>query len=1378
MVRHRMPASQYAVYFLSLFFALVAHSVFSQTAQLEGYLNSRSLTNGPSDTGSDVPAILGYNAGTSSTFTPSAISYSISFSNQQYTTTPTYGLTAGASASNGPTASAGPFWVPQNDIQGTTAGVSSNFTANPAGPAGTGINPSQNYAMAILTRASYLAGQSVVGRRYFGDLTVTFSEPVTNPVIHITEMGGGYAAGTGDNYIAFFSELDLTTPGITLNKLSGTTAFSVGNGSIFSSATSAGGTNSLSDYIGNGSKASSGSVLIQTSTPVTSVTFSVFLRSFGGATSNPGFPPATTTFGDRFNLGVSLDASSLALPTDLSISKIGPASVLPNSGLSYKLLVTNNGPAAVTNAVVIDNAVANFTATSVSCNAGPGDGGTAVCPGSLTINDLQGSGLVIPYIPAQGSITLTINGTSGINGATINNTASVNTPTGTTDSNQSNNTSATTTTIGTCSATQTVYSLNATSTLSSAGTIGADGGTVNLVYTLTSGPAVAGLGNSFTIPVTYSDLNNTISATNHTWANYNTITADFKGTGNSTVFSLVPNLSALAAAVPSPNNVSVATLPGSNTDQSFTNAIQQGTIRPFGIIDLNIGAIPSLPAGVKIIDQSLDIFSSNNSDGTHSFWIKALDQPLTNTSATAATTPLTVSHGQSYKFRYSAVTPDGAMVGGNQRGLLIGYGSITFCAESLVQLAGNVFNDVNGLNGSPANTVDGVTIQSPSGTQLHANLFNEAGQFVATTPLDASGAYTFTNVAPSTNYQVTIATSPASAGSDPQASVSLPDGWVNTGESNNGLGTLSDGTINGIATVNMGTENVNNINFGIEQTPETAVNLQPVQTIPAGTGNVIVPASAFVTSNVGSNPNTGDPAPGAVTGIVLTDFPANATSITIDDTLYTTLAAITTAYPNGIPTDASGQPTIAIAVDPQDGVENVIIPIASIDAAGQQDPTPGSITIPFEAPLSISGNVFNDANGLSAPDNTVNGTLVDGTDIDTATPGQQALYVSLVENDSVVSTTQVSSSGDYKFDDVAPGTYSIVLTTSPGGNISSSLPLGWGYTGEHIGTNPGGDGATDGILLVTVTDQNIQEANFGINLAPVSVPVDQQISQPMPGEILTLDGNTGNPPAPQGIDSEEGPLNNHAVTVTSLPVNGILSYNGSPVQQNVPILNFQPSLLTIELVGTGYESTSFLYTFTDAAGVSSQPTMYRLAWPDPLPVTLASFNVAAEQQVILLSWSTTSEVNSEQFVIEHSLNGNSWNQVGTVRSKEESSVLTKYQYIHKDPIAGNNFYRLKMVDKDGTFAYSQIRTAKIDVKLNFFAYPNPTVDKLTINLNELGGTSNIKELTLTSLSGSLRIHVDVVRAVVDTKPLPAGTYILTATTKNGQQLAQKVIINK
>lgn len=123
--------------------------------------------------------------------------------------------------------------------------------------------------------------------------------------------------------------------------------------------------------------------------------------------------------------------------------------------------------------------------------------------------------------------------------------------------------------------------------------------------------------------------------------------------------------------------------------------------------------------------------------------------------------------------------------------------------------------------------------------------------------------------------------------------------------------------------------------------------------------------------------------------------------------------------------------------------------------------------------------------------------------------------------------------------------------------------------------------------------------------------------------------------------------------------------------------------------------------------------------PGSLPVKLASFGISREGHHANLSWTTTSENNSSHFEVEHSTDAKNWQNIGNVPSQGESSVLQTYNYTHTNIYTGNNYYRLKMVDWDDSFAYSRIVSAEADdigqVAGNF--YPNPATGSATIDLN-------------------------------------------------------------
>ena len=273
-----------------------------------------------------------------------------------------------------------------------------------------------------------------------------------------------------------------------------------------------------------------------------------------------------------------------------------------------------------------------------------------------------------------------------------------------------------------------------------------------------------------------------------------------------------------------------------------------------------------------------------------------------------------------------------------------------------VNVSGTVFNDPNGGN---VNNSTGSSNTVPSG--MFANLTDASGRVVASVPVNTDGTYSFTAIGEG-NYTVNISTASGVQASFVPAA-GLPAGWSNTGEFNGAPNTGTDGTINGTsATFTVATTDVTNVNMGINQAPQSAVSTVPGQTNPGGTTNVTVPAVKFLTSdNPGTNPNTQDFSGGSVTSLVITAFPTNATSITINGITYTSATfpagGVTVPAPGGVP-------SVPIAVDPVNGIVNVVIPFVSVDNLGVKDPTPGSVTLNFTAVLpvrltSFTGSVKN-----------------------------------------------------------------------------------------------------------------------------------------------------------------------------------------------------------------------------------------------------------------------------------------------------------------------------------------------------------------------------------------------------------------------------------
>ncbi len=175
-----------------------------------------------------------------------------------------------------------------------------------------------------------------------------------------------------------------------------------------------------------------------------------------------------------------------------------------------------------------------------------------------------------------------------------------------------------------------------------------------------------------------------------------------------------------------------------------------------------------------------------------------------------------------------------------------------------------------------------------------------------------------------------------------------------------------------------------------------------------------------------------------------------------------------------------------------------------------------------------------------------------------------------------------------------------------------------------------------------------------------------------------------------------------------------------------------------------------------------------------LPVTLVKFAASSEGMSVNLKWTTTSETNSSHFDIERSVNGKSWNRIGTVLSNKESSESIDYSFTDPSPANGENLYRLKMVDLDATFAYSSIQSAKMEGGSAISIFPNPASDRILINNN-----TNIKLLTISDLAGRKVYEArEITSTGIDCKNLASGMYVVTMTRTDGAIDSHKVLIRK
>lgn len=117
-----------------------------------------------------------------------------------------------------------------------------------------------------------------------------------------------------------------------------------------------------------------------------------------------------------------------------------------------------------------------------------------------------------------------------------------------------------------------------------------------------------------------------------------------------------------------------------------------------------------------------------------------------------------------------------------------------------------------------------------------------------------------------------------------------------------------------------------------------------------------------------------------------------------------------------------------------------------------------------------------------------------------------------------------------------------------------------------------------------------------------------------------------------------------------------------------------------------------------------------------LPVEWLEFNLKkGPDREVILDWSTLQEVNNDYFEVEVSKNGTQFEHIGSIKGSGTSNILNSYRYIHMNPLEGTSYYRIKQVDYDGLFSYSEIREYQNQKSHKLKAYPNPASNVIYIS---------------------------------------------------------------
>ncbi len=280
----------------------------------------------------------------------------------------------------------------------------------------------------------------------------------------------------------------------------------------------------------------------------------------------------------------------------------------------------------------------------------------------------------------------------------------------------------------------------------------------------------------------------------------------------------------------------------------------------------------------------------------------------------------------------------------------------------------------------------------------------------------------------------------------------------------------------------------------------------------------------------------------------------------------------------------------------------------------------------------------------------------------------------------------------------------------------------------------------------------------------------------VPGDhyYLMIDGNAGSI-CDYAIEGKSG-VEYASVSSTNACQKDIITASGgdSYAWSGPNSFTSTDSIIQVMSVGT--------YTVTISGGISECPdeVIYNINVEncDPLPVELIDFSARCKEDNAVISWITQSEVNNDYFILEKSNNLPYFEPVVEVQGNGNSNLIRYYSFCDTALYPGNNYYRLKQVDFNGTENYSSITQVdciqEIYDDINVGVYPNPFDNKIFIKASK---SVDCRVEIRNVYGGGVYNNTIVINGYseINTSELSPGFYVLVITMPDEQQHTFKLI---
>jgi len=302
---------------------------------------------------------------------------------------------------------------------------------------------------------------------------------------------------------------------------------------------------------------------------------------------------------------------------------------------------------------------------------------------------------------------------------------------------------------------------------------------------------------------------------------------------------------------------------------------------------------------------------------------------------------------------------------------------------------------------------------------------------------------------------------------------------------------------------------------------------------------------------------------------------------------------------------------------------------------------------------------------------------------------------------------------------------------------------------------------------------------------PAAIPTAGGLENYIAGALTNLDVTTATYPDAHtyyGGDATQfvitffhahriGSVSDYITFQIILKINGDILIQYNEAESTIPVATDITNFCTAGIENsTGTKGISYRVNASGGSLFESPLAVLFKAPQAPLPVSLLNFTAQRNNRINKINWSTSQEINTRNFTIEHSTDGTNFIAIGLVAANGNSNHQVNYSFTHQAPKKGQNYYRILITDIDGKIQYSPIKSVRNEGTADISIYPIPVRSTMNILIN----TDVNDRAVLNILDGNGKLLLTKTANIntgnntlsLNTDGLAAGSYIIKIKLQN------------